>query len=106
MNPGLLNKRVTIEAPVETPDGAGGLARSFSAVATVWARFEPSGGTEVIEATCEAQRLGYRVTIRRRAGLTAGHRLNRGGRLFDVHAVEDHEEWPHLLVLSVREITP
>ena len=40
-NPGLLNRRLVLEAPVETADGAGGVARSFNEIATLWVSVTP-----------------------------------------------------------------
>ena len=41
IDPGALNRRLVLEAPVESADGAGGVTRSYSAVATLWAAVEP-----------------------------------------------------------------
>ena len=37
IDPGRLNRRLVLEAPVETPDDAGGVTRAYSDVATIWA---------------------------------------------------------------------
>ena len=57
---GLLNRRLTLEAPVENADGAGGVTRSFSAIATLWASVTPVSA----ERAFEAARLGARITHR------------------------------------------
>jgi hypothetical protein len=38
---GDLNRRLVIEAPVETDDGTGGVTRSFAVAATVWGNIAP-----------------------------------------------------------------
>lgn len=43
---GALRHRVTLEAPVDAPDGAGGYTRSFTPIANLWARITPSGARE------------------------------------------------------------
>lgn len=51
-DPGELRHRLTLEAPVETPDGAGGVTRSFATVATLWAAVTPvsmRGGVEAAD---------------------------------------------------------
>ena len=40
---GELNRRLVLEAPVETDDGAGGVTRSYATGATVWASIAPFG---------------------------------------------------------------
>lgn len=40
-NPGALSRRLTLQAPVDTSDGAGGSTRSFADVTTLWAKVEP-----------------------------------------------------------------
>ena len=39
--PGDLNRRLVLQAPAETPDGAGGVTRGYTAVTTLWASVEP-----------------------------------------------------------------
>ena len=38
---GALNRRLELEAPVETGDAAGGVVRTYEAVATLWAQVMP-----------------------------------------------------------------
>jgi hypothetical protein len=38
---GALDRRLVLEAPAETDDGAGGVSRSYTTVATVWALVTP-----------------------------------------------------------------
>lgn len=45
-DPGRLNRRLVLEAPVETDDGAGGVTRGFAAVATLWASVVPISAHE------------------------------------------------------------
>ena len=39
--PGDLNRRLSLQAPDESTDGAGGVTRSFATVALVWAQVTP-----------------------------------------------------------------
>ena len=63
-NPGLLNRRLTLEAPVESADGAGGVTRSYDAVATLWAQVTPVSAARAFEA----EQLGARITHRIASG--------------------------------------
>ncbi|WP_119270860.1 phage head closure protein [Taklimakanibacter deserti] len=47
---GTLNKRVTFQHELRTPDGGGGFAREWSEIATVWGGFSPERGSERLEA--------------------------------------------------------
>lgn len=40
-NIGQLNRRLVLQAPVETTDGEGGVTRAYADVATLWAQVVP-----------------------------------------------------------------
>ncbi|MDT2306340.1 head-tail adaptor protein [Paenibacillus larvae] len=46
MNPGKLNKRITIKKPSPNPDGVGGYDDGLADVATIWANIRPPRGRE------------------------------------------------------------
>jgi SPP1 family predicted phage head-tail adaptor len=89
MTIGTLRHRLTVEAPVETADGAGGVTRSFEAVGQIWGLISPLGGSEVRAEERLVQRLTHSIVIRRHAGLTAAHRLRKGARLFDIRSIRE-----------------
>lgn len=89
LDPGRLDRRLTLEAGTETPDGQGGVTVSFTAIASLWgridalpARFEERAGGEVETARCE-------VLVRARAGLRAGMRLVLDGTTLTIRSVRD-----------------
>src|SRR4051812_31282273 len=45
---GRLNKRVTFQRLIETPDNMGGFARTWGSDLTVWGRLAPERGNEVV----------------------------------------------------------
>ena len=47
---GALNKRVTFQRERQTADGAGGYSLAWQDYLTVWARYTPERGREVIQA--------------------------------------------------------
>lgn len=106
MNPGVLRHRLVIEAPVEAPDGAGGVVRAFETLAEVWGLIEPAGGTEQRAEDRLVQRLTHRIAIRARAGLTAAHRLRRGARIFEIRAIREDVPERGFLSLHCEEIAP
>ena len=51
--PGDLNRRLLLEAPAETEDGAGGVMRLYDIVTTLWAQVVPlAAAASVAPASC------------------------------------------------------
>ena len=63
--PGELRHRLVLEAPVETPDGAGGVTRSYAALATLWAKMTPVAARGDVVADDLAAAVTHRIVIRR-----------------------------------------
>jgi len=64
IDPGALNHRVTLETPVEIPDGAGGVTRGYATVATLWAAVTPVSARGDVEAASLAANVTHRVLVR------------------------------------------
>ncbi|MGX1099965.1 phage head closure protein [Amorphus sp. MBR-141] len=100
---GALDRRVRIEAPLRTGDGAGGATVSWATVATVWANVEAVSAVE----RDRSGRLGgvatHRVTIRARDGVASGQRLVLGGRVLAVRATRPAGRGDRFLVLDAEE---
>jgi SPP1 family predicted phage head-tail adaptor len=101
---GNMRRRLAIEIPVETSDGAGGITRSFAAIGTVWAQMEWRSGTERWRADRPEQAATIIVTMRWRAGLTAGMQLRDGIRVFEIISAGDPDGDRKRLVLTCNEI--
>ncbi|HVV94714.1 MAG TPA: phage head closure protein [Hyphomicrobiales bacterium] len=80
---GRLRHRVTILAPVETDDGAGGVVRSWSAAGDAWAAIEPVSAAARYAAAQAGQTVTHRIVMRPPAALTTQHRLQRGTSLYE-----------------------
>jgi head-tail adaptor len=93
---GRLRTRLIIEAPVETPDGAGGVVRTYEEHSTVWAAVEPVVG-------------GFRFATERTGQtgpeLTVQHRLRDGTRIYQIRSILADEEARFLTALT-EEMTP
>ncbi len=83
---GAMRRRLSIEAPSETADGAGGVIRSFVTVASVWAQVTFEGGSERSRAGRPEQAGTYLVILRWRAGLDAGMRFVDGAQVQEILA--------------------
>jgi SPP1 family predicted phage head-tail adaptor len=103
---GARRRRLFIEAPVLTPDGAGGAAESFTLQGRAWAGIRWLSGDERWRADRAEQSARIEVTMRWRAGVTAGMRLRDGARLFNIITAGDPAGDRARLVCLCEEITP
>jgi len=91
IDPGALNTRLTIEAPVESDDGQGGVTRSYATFARVWARVAPGPARHGVEADAEGAAVRYRITLRNIFVLTLQHRLRDGARIYRILSLQDRD---------------
>jgi SPP1 family predicted phage head-tail adaptor len=103
---GRLRHRLTLEAPVEMADGAGDVARTWSAQGQVWAAIEPVGANDAVVVDKRLGALSHRVTLRHRDDLTLNHRFRLGMRVFFIRALRDPDELGRFLECLVAEERP
>ncbi len=89
IDPGALNRRLVLEAPAETADGAGGVIRSYEAVATLWASVEPVAARGDVVAAQLGATVTHRIAIRYSADITTRHRFRDGARVFRIVAMRE-----------------
>jgi head-tail adaptor len=95
IDPGKLKTRLQIQAPVETDDGQGGVARSYTTLTTAWAQLTPfsaRGGGANVQADAEGATVKYRIILRSNFVLTLQHRLVDGTRIFRIAAIRDADD--------------
>jgi head-tail adaptor len=95
IDPGQLKTRLQVQAPVETDDGQGGVARSFTTLTTAWAQVTPfsaRGGGADVQADAEGATVKYRVLLRSNFILTLQHRLVDGARIYRIAAIRDADD--------------
>lgn len=97
-DPGRLRARLTLEAPVEVADGAGGVVRGYAAAATLWAEVVALGARAAVVAEARGATATHRIRIRRRGDVTTRHRLRRGDRLWHIAALADDTSGRFLLI--------
>ena len=90
-DPGRLNRRLTLEAPTEDDDGAGGVTRSYTAVATLWASVEPVSARGEVVASALGTTVTHRIQIRTSADITLRHRFRDGARIFRIVTMRDRD---------------
>ncbi len=102
-DPGGLTARLTLEAPVDAPDGQGGASRTWSAVASLWARIEPVTASVGEEAGGGRVTITHAIWMRHRGDVSSGMRLVKGGRVFVVETAHDPDESGRYLLCRCRE---
>lgn len=105
-DPGQMSARLNIEAPVEAPDGQGGVTTTFVETASAWALIEPVGEVVDEEASGEIFRRTHRIWLRHRADVLAGMRLRKGGRIFSIGGTRDPDDSRRYLICYCEEKTP
>lgn len=88
---GALRERVTLQQPVEADDGAGGVAVTWSGVATVWAAIRPRSLREAEVSGRLDGIVTHAVMIRHRTDVRGGWRIVFGNRELRVLAVQDSD---------------
>jgi head-tail adaptor len=86
ITPGDLHRRLALQAPSETDDGAGGVVRDYTTVTMLWAQVLPQmmvsdNGADMLGAS-----LRYRIVLRKRDGITLRHRLQEGDVIYRIIA--------------------
>lgn len=103
-----LNRKLQLEAPVRSADGAGGFSGAWTVLGTHWGAVEPaSGRLERGEGFARA-RQQYAVTVRAVPPTSVsrpkpGHRFRDGGRVFDIRTVRDSSDARYLTCLVDEE---
>ena len=86
---GKLRHRLTLEAPVREPDGGGGAALIWDAVADLWGAIETDSGGEHAAADRLSGHTLPVITIRWREEVAPSMRFRLGTRLLQIRAVLD-----------------
>lgn len=103
---GTFRRRLALEAPVLSPDDAGGSTISFATVASLWAQVRWISGDERWRADRTEQAGRFEITIRWRAGIDAGMRFSAAGRIFGIVSAGDPVGNRARLVCLCEEISP
>jgi SPP1 family predicted phage head-tail adaptor len=103
--PGELNRRLVLEAPAITPDGAGGVIRTYQTLATLWAALVPVSAHDRVVADGAGATVTHRISIRSGPEVTTRHRLRLGARIFQIATVRDREGEGRFLDIEVTERT-
>jgi SPP1 family predicted phage head-tail adaptor len=100
---GKLRSRLFLEAPNDTPDGAGGMVRSWTLVAAMWGDVRPRSQRERQFADARRSEVTHQIRIRHRAGVTADMRFTQGARIFRIVSAVDPDGRGAWLVCNATE---
>lgn len=92
IDPGLLKTRLVIQQPIETPDDQGGVTRTWTTFATVWASVTPLAARNAVEADSGGAAQNYRIILRSNLSLTLQHRFSDGARIYRITAIKDRDD--------------
>ena len=115
MNPGELNRYVTLQELVTSRDAFGAEILSWSTLAAVWAKIDPLSGGEAYVSDKIQSQATHRFTLYYRSDVTAEHRVVFGGYAYDILLVQEvglHEatellvEWTGELIAAATADDP
>jgi len=84
MNPGRLNRRVTLQSQTVSRDAVGQAKSVWTDAATVWAAVLPLRGKEYFESAKVNSEITVRIIIRYRADVKPSWRAIAGGDSYDI----------------------
>lgn len=84
--PGDLNRRLVLEASVETDDGAGGVTRLYDVVTVLWAQVLPLAARASVTADNAGAAVRYRIVVRARSDINTRHRFQDGTHIYRILA--------------------
>jgi head-tail adaptor len=91
-----LNRRLTLEAPENVSDGAGGYQTTWVPLGQLWAALKPRGGRESAADGATVSSVSYSITVRgappgSSARPSPEQRFRDGNRIFWVRAVTEQD---------------
>lgn len=105
-----LNRLLTLEALLRTPDGAGGYLETWVSQGTLWAELKAGSGNEAQGAGVSLSRTRYRITVRAApfgapSRPKPEHRFREGARVFRILSVAEADTAArYLTCLATEEV--
>lgn len=90
--PSALNHRLTLQRPVQTADGQGGLDTDWWEVDVVWGAVRPTQASRSQRAQQMVETVTHEITVRFRDDVESGWRFLLANREFAIRAVFDPDE--------------
>ena len=103
---GARGRRFILDLPRETPDGFGGVVRSFEPGPALWGSIEALRAGDRVRADRTESAATHRITLPFRPDVTGANRLSLGPRRFRVAAAFDPDGRRRSLVCLAEEVLP
>ncbi|GGK29837.1 phage head closure protein [Salinarimonas ramus] len=103
---GARRRLFTLDVPLETPDGFGGVVRIYQPGPRVWGAIEAVALDERERGGRPEDAVTHRVRLRHRAGIDGRMRLILGARRFAIRAASDPDGRGRETLCLVEEIKP
>jgi len=101
---GRLRHRIRLKSPIQTPDGMGGITKTWGTVGVYWASIEPLRGREYIESHLENAEVTGKIIMRYLAAINPAMKIEYGNREFEILSVINVDEKDRELQLMVKEM--
>lgn len=99
MNPGKLDRRITVQTRTLTKDAAGGRVETWVDAYDVWAEAVMTKQSEAITADADRNTEDRQFRIRYRTGIASGtHRIFYQLRYFDITGIDEEGRQDRLLL--------
>ncbi len=104
----VLNRKLTLETPVQLADGAGGVTETWVAEGVLWAELRSGAGREKTGIGGAISVNAVRITVRAAAAASparprANQRFREGNRIFTIDAVTEAEPRGRYLLCHAKE---
>lgn len=108
MKPPILNRRLTLEEPQRTPDGAGGYDTTWIALGDLWAEVKAGTGREKAAEFMTVASIPFRITVRAAPDGSPSRpkpeqRFRAGNRIFRILAVTEADAGAQYLACFAQE---
>lgn len=108
MNQPVLNRKLRLEEPQRTADGAGGFTTIWVELGMVWAEVKTGTGREKAAEFLTVSSIPFRITVRASEHGAPSRpkpeqRFREGARYFRILAVTEDDESPQYLVCFAKE---
>lgn len=103
-----LDRRLVLEAPSRSADGAGGYDETWVEQGVLWADLQARTGREADGEAASLSRTGYRITVRAApfgapSRPVAGQRFRDGARIFTITSVAEQDSRGRFLTCFAEE---
>lgn len=95
-----MNKRVTLQKPVKTPNSQGGFAITWSDEDTIWAAIWPVSAKSITQDAQIVKEMTHRIRIHFRRNVRVSKRLKYKNRYFNIVSIinpNEENEWLDIL---------